>query len=225
LDVITYIEPPKDFHHRPEVYDEIFNIDYENRYFEFVTNESENIDTPEFRGTDVYYKIYNNYSKMLSERTYLENLSNDDDAGTKPQDELVKRYCLLNNREPLISNSKTNKNVLIRLTDYQVSNYQEALKQDQVRNAARIMINNEFYSLPVRVDGKSTFNFGRDGENDNVPKDGDIDVNYDSTTTEEGIWYVCMFAVGVGTEVTLDPVYSNILYLGTVVIDANSYNN
>lgn len=225
LDVITYLYPPTVYLHRPEIFNGIQDIESQNRYFQFETNESENSSIPEFLGTSIYYKIYNNYFTMVSERTYLENLSNDDDSGEKPQEELIKKYCLLNNKEPLISNSKKNKDILIRLTDYQVTNYQEAVKQGQERNAARIMIGKEFYSLPVRVDGKSTFNFGRDGENDLIPQDGDIDVKYDSTPTEEGIWYVCMFAVGVGTEVTLNPVYSNILYLGTVAIDANSYDN
>ena len=39
LDVIIYIEPPEVYNFRPEVYDEIFDIDWENRYFEFLTNE------------------------------------------------------------------------------------------------------------------------------------------------------------------------------------------
>lgn len=227
LDVIIYIEPPKVFINRPEIIGEIFSIDYENRYFEFETNESENSSTPEFLGTSIYYKIYNNYSTMVSERTYLENLSNDDETSSRAPTQLIEnyKYCLLNNREPLISNSKKNKDVLIRLTDYQVTNYQEAVKQGQERNAARIMIGKEFYSLPVRVDGKSTFNFGRDGENDLIPQDGDIDVKYSSTTTEDGIWYVSMFAVAVGMDTTFTKTYSNILYLGTVVIDANSYDN
>ena len=41
LDVIIYIEPPEVYNFRPEVYDEIFDIDWENRYFEFLTNEND----------------------------------------------------------------------------------------------------------------------------------------------------------------------------------------
>ena len=56
LDVIIYIEPPKVFINRPEIIGEIFSIDYENRYFEFETNESENSSTPEFLGTSIFRK-------------------------------------------------------------------------------------------------------------------------------------------------------------------------
>lgn len=226
LDVIIYIEPPDVYNHRPEVYGEIFDIDYQNRYFEFETNEIDNADTPEFVGTNIYYKIYNNYSTMISERNNLENISNNGETSYDAPAQLIQRYkyCLLNNKDPLIPSTKKNKNILVRLTDYQVEDYHEALLKGEESQAARIMIDGEFYSLPVRVDGKSTFNFGRDGENDVVPEDGDVDVRY-KTTTEEGIWYVCLFAIGVGIDATFTPTYSNILYLGTVAIDSNSYDN
>ena len=226
LDVIIYIEPPEVYEHRPEVYDEIFDIDWENRYFEFLTNERENLDIPEFVGTSIYYKIYNSYSTMVSERSNLEDLSNDDETSSRAPTQLIEgyKYCLLNNRTPLVRSANKDQKVLVRLTDYQVESYQEALLKGEESQAARIMIGGEFYSLPLRVDGKSTFNFGRDGENDFVPTKDDIDVEF-TTTTEEGIWYVCMFAVGVGLDETFTDIYSNILYLGTVAIDSNSENN
>ena len=217
---------------RPEVYDEVFNIDFTKRYFDFQTNE-EDFNEEEnsgfrFMGTSVYYKIYNNFNTMISERSYLENLAYDDETSSKAPTQLIEsyKYCLLNNKEPLVSYNGMNKNVLIRLTDYQVENYDQALQTGEEDNAARIMIAGEYLGkAPVRVDGKSTFNFGRDGENDNVPQDGDNDVKYSSTTTEEGFWYVTMFAVAVGMDTTFTKTYSNIEYLGTVAIDANSYDN
>jgi len=227
LDVIIYIEPPEVYNYRPELYGEIFDIDWENRYFEFLTNERGNADISEFIGTSIYYKIYNSYSTMDSEKNKLKVLSNEDKTSSRAPTQLIEgyNYCLLNNRIPLVQSRKKDQKVLIRLTDYYVENYQEALLKGEEAQAARIEIDGNFYSLPVRVDGKSTFNFGRDGENDLVPTKDDIDVKYDSTTTEEGIWYVCMFAVGVGIDETFNDIYSNILYLGTVAIDANSYDN
>ena len=163
---------------------------------------------------------------MVSEKSKLEDLSNDDETSSRAPTQLIEEYnyCLLNNRIPLVQSRKKDQKVLIRLTDYYVENYQEALLKGEEAQAARIEIDGNFYSLPVRVDGKSTFNFGRDGENDLVPTKDDIDVEF-TTTTEEGIWYVCMFAVGVGIDETFNDIYSNILYLGTVAIDANSYDN
>jgi hypothetical protein len=164
---------------------------------------------------------------MVSEKSKLEDLSNDDETSSRAPTQLIEEYnyCLLNNRIPLVQSRKKDQKVLIRLTDYYVENYQEALLKGEEAQAARIEIDGNLYSLPVRVDGKSTFNFGRDGENDNVPQDGDNDVKYSSTTTEEGFWYVTMFAVAVGMDTTFTKTYSNIEYLGTVAIDANSYDN
>ena len=44
-------------------------------------------------------------------------------------------------------------------------------------------------------------------------------------STENGKWYISAFAVAVGMDATLTNYYSNILYLGSVTIDANSKDN
>ena len=74
------------------------------------------------------------------------------------------------------------------------------------------------YTVPVL-----TFNFGQNGDKDDVPSSGDSDFSYSSSGSN--IYYVCLFAVGTGIDIYYSPQYSNICYLGTVLIDATEQNN
>lgn len=213
----------------------IHPLDYENedpaeKYFNFWTNEKFQLSNFTFLGTDVYYKIYNNYSTMLSDRATLQSLA---DSTTSTNSASTMRQSL--SYQPLLYKGETsavlipaesaNRQVYIRLSNY----------QDEPAYSARIFIGDKdneaeakAVGVPVRNTGGGTvctFDFGRTGDNDLEPVNGDIDVKASSTASEEGKWYVQLFAVGVARDNSFSTEYSNVLYIGAVTIDANQEDN
>lgn len=203
--------------------------DYSNMYFEFNTNEDPGNYYPKdftFMGTEVYYKIYSSYTTMNSEVSTLQTLAGSTETSASAPDRMINTvssggygYKTLrtagNNRMPLIPAKITNyQRVYIRLTNYQnLSDF-----------AAVVTVDGNSIGTPVRYDRDYTFDFGRKGSNDKTPLSSDEDVSY-SSTSPDGKWYVAMFAVGVGRDVTYTNQYSNILYLGSVTIDGTKADN
>lgn len=209
--------------------------DFNNECFNFLTKDSSIYYPSDFKylGTQVYYKIYGSSSTLDSEVSYLQNLANDSENSARAPDMLLNPtssggygYQALQSTNDSDSSvlipyvdGKLTQNVYIRLTDYQ--NLEEF--------SARILVDGKFLggssvkTVPVRFENDLSFNFGRTGENDEKPVEGDLDVK--GPVPSDGVWYVAMFAVGVGRDVTYTPQYSNILYLGSVAIDSNSVDN
>lgn len=230
----TYIvmdDPVSNVTHTPEY----SSIQFQDNYFEFYTNEKGNYPNDfMFLGTEVYYKIYNNYSVMNQERATLESLASDKDTAAKAPDRLRYEtsaggygYMPLRvsgySESPLIkaADSAHNQHIYIRLTDYQ----SDPLYASKITIDGESVVENTV-SKPVRSIENYTFNFGRKGSADKIPTNDtkEKDVKY-STFSAEHTWYVCMFAVAVGRDVTYQPFYSNITYLGCVpIIDSTSDN-
>lgn len=223
LDTLIVMYDPATTVNVPE-YD---NIQFQENYFQFETKEYE-YSGLKFLGTEIYYKIYNNYLELETERSRLQSLANDDETSLNSANTLTEtlKYqplrATLYKEEPLIpaADPVSNQMVYIRLTDYQ--NLEEF--------AAKITINGENLSgtenksQPVRKEG-NTFNFGRNGTDDKVPVEND-DADYKKGEfTKDNTFYVCMFAVGVGVDAAYAPHYSNITYLGTVPIDSSTVDN
>lgn len=229
LEEYIIVAAPKTIESQPE-----HNASFDLRDFKFSTYELKCSDVSvedrcdSFTGTDIYYKIYNNYNNLLNERSRLENLANDTEQQEKTYSTMTDSYkfkqlkCSDYNKTPLIpaTTDKLNQKVHIRLTDYyDIEEWKSVITVDGKPLSET--------SKPVRNDGKSTFNFGQSGINDSVPgEDTGLD-DYSKVTdvTEEGVWYVSMFAVGVALDSTLTPYHSNILYLGCVDIKENSNEN
>lgn len=228
----TYIvmdDPVLNIIHEPEY----SSIQFQENYFEFYTNETGNYPNDfMFLGTEVYYKIYNNYSIMNQERATLESLASDKDTASKAPDKL--RYetnaggygyvplKIANYIEtPLIKASKPAKNqhIYIRLSDYQ----SDPLYASKITIDGSSVIDGQI-SKPVRSVEGYTFNFGRKGNNDKIPQNDTKDVKY-SSFSEDHTWYVCLFAVAVGHDVSYLPYYSNVTYLGCVPIKDNTADN
>lgn len=194
---------------------------FNSKCFEFRTNE--NLGDDGFKGTEVYYKIYNNYQKMINDISQLESIASDDDKKSNSYSTMIsKEYQKLtyrvdgeNHGSYLVpaKKGKSYQRVYIRLTDY--------LDLDEF--SAVIKIDDEVAGFPARYQDDLTFNFGNSGINDLVPSSSDKDTSISGTST--GTWYVSMFAVGVGLDTNLTPHYSNILYLGSVSIVENSNMN
>ena len=231
LDTFYVISAPVNVVHQPYYTD----TDHAERYFSFWTNEETDIAGFVFLGTDVYYKIYNSSSQMSTEVSVLQTLASDSEKSSTAPDKMMnptssggygykgleaKKF----NKSVLIPSENQNRLVYIRLSDY----------QSLEAYSARILIGGEYGTnlydsdtkvIPIRntSDGR-TFNFGRSGDLDKVPTSEDEDVKYTSSSSD-GKWYIAMFAVAVGYDATYKNYYSNILYLGSVTIDSNSYDN
>lgn len=224
LDTYYIVEPPYFLNSRPS-YD---NHQITDQTFYFTTNEVNNNNNEGcmFLGTNVYYKIYSDSSKMTTEVNNLIAISNDDEKNSELGKKLHENYLYQQlriqnaNYEPLIQNTDTNVRVRIRLTDYGNSN-------DFPDYVASIEINDMYIGFPVRNNGTAnqyTFNFGRNGENDRIPIADDKDFSNSGSNTD-GKYYVAMFAVSEGQIATFERYYSNILFLGTVTIDSHNTDN
>ena len=228
LDVYYVMPSPVDDYQHQAQYS---NTDFAENYFEFNTYETDfdNEGGLQFQGTEVYYKIYSNSSTMLSQVEALQSLASSDSSSTAAANRMITTNsyqplkALSYSQDTLIPYTGSNKKVKIRLTDY--------LDMDEF--SSKITISKSTISdektdtvlTPVRnLAERSTFNFGRTGVSDKVPKSEDEDVNYTSMS-DGNKWYVAMFAVAVGMDNLLTPYYSNILYLGSVTIDADSKDN
>lgn len=209
LDVIEYYEPPiQGF--TPQ-YDK---IDLTERYITFWTNNSENTSSS-FKGTNVFYKIYNSSSDADSDREKLHFLSENDYTSSVVEKLLSKSesggygYSKLNNSDVLFPKSGfTNYLVKIDFTDPD-GNYK--------------MEGNINESIPKRVikennNAGQPFLFNFDSSYWQYNSERDTDIKYNSNSTEDK-WYVQFFAASVGLSNTYTEQYSNIVYLGCVAFD------
>lgn len=228
LEEYYYLDSPREYNNMPSV-DRYSDTDYTDRYFEFRTNETDLLDYLEndsdfrFMGTDVYYKIYNNYDTMISERSSLSSasLNNEYSAASK----LIDTYKYLPLKYEgqsvltLIPATGKNQRVYIRLSNYQNDSYSSRLLIDGVNKGA----------LRRNPAVGGSFDFGRNAYGSSnihkIPDSSDADVKYSSSFTNPGKWYIPLYAVAMGRDSNYSYTYSNIFYLGTVCIDQNSEDN
>ncbi len=208
LDTFYVINGPKNVRHSP-VHS---SNDYAENYFEFYVGDANT--GIRFLGTDVYYKIYKSSSTLETQVNDLITIANKDesDAAARRMIENYK-YQPLRARghegdNTLISSSTaSNTLVTIRLSDY----------TDQYLAQITIGSGTSSIGVPVRLtDTTLSFTF-TSLTPDKQPKTGDSDVN-ESGSSSENVWYVSMFALAQGQDATYSPLYSNILYLGSVKI-------
>lgn len=211
------------------------SIEHPDYYFEFWTyetpfkNHEQYPSDFKFLGTEVYYKIYSSSSTMVSETATLQSLASSSTSSASAPTKLTESYgykALKSTNysgSPLIkpSDGLKNQKVFIRLTDYQSDEAYAA----KITVDGDYLMNSEEKTVPIRNSSEHlTFNFGRKGDNDKKPLSDDLDVKYSSAPTDNK-WYIAMFAVAVGRDATYTTYYSNILYLGSVPIDAEAEDN
>lgn len=204
LDVIEYYEPPiQGFTPQYE------KIDLTERYLTFWTNNSENTSSS-FKGTNVFYKIYNSSSDVESDRSKLITLSENDYTSSIVETmEKTYGYSKLNNSHNLFPKTGlTNYEVRIDFTDTD-GNYTITYNGNNL--------------TPLRVitdsnNGNVPFLFNFDSSYWQYNSERDTDIKYNSNSTEDK-WYVQFFAASVGLSNTYTEQYSNIVYLGCVAFD------
>lgn len=212
--------------------------DYTENYFSCMTYEgSPNVSsaTFKFKGTAIYYKIFNNYSTMASYQSAVSALNTDSNYTSAIELMIdTQGYKQLKvstgSITPLIKATGSNQYVYIRLTDYSTStDYQQGIcvgsSVMSTYTAGNALTYNGTVVYPRRyINSSYTFNFGGNGSScdsatDKVPTSSDEDVCYSSTTSTSGTWYVDMYAVSVGVETdTWTTSYSKVLHLGSVAI-------
>ena len=218
--------------HTPDV-----DFQFDESYFEFTVRKLNNAN--DFGQTTVYYKIYNDKSKALSETSSLISASEDsvrkltsvttmtDQFGYK---ELHYLDSSANGKLKSFNLPNEEHKVWIRLT-----NYDDTSKD---YSAGIIVYDKQKvkheYGIPVRRNGK-TFDFGRTGENDENPSVNISDANSTDSDTkgflekqaedEENIFYVVMFTAFQMFNDSYEPVNSPVHHLGLVKINANEEKN
>lgn len=228
LDTFYLLKGPITFHNRPE----LSNNDPANNFIEFSTYENQNLTSDfDFTGTIIYYKIYGRYDNVSSDISLIEARNNDSNYGAALDLIKSKGYRELRNNNTteesfVINATGVDKRVKIRLTDYNI-------KSDLTPAADTvpyIYINGtDTNKKPKRAERKNgqnlDFNFGRYSTDLNSPKPDAQDNDFDGVDPADGIYYVNMYAVALGHDVTYKFYYSNVLYLGTIRINSNSEMN
>ncbi len=231
LDKYDYIENPEYLIHRP--YE---TSSYEDKYFEFRTKASSNT---MFKGTAVYYRIYNSLSKMNTDVGAITNYIYSEDNKAKAAEKLLttneknqgfKPLLYKGYSESILIEDNGEHNVRIRLSDFQYDEGDEPSVAEYAYMAYIIFDNAENQlKRPIRYVDNLTFNFGRYSKetNSRKPDAEDLDVCYSETTSEEdeNRWYVPMFAIGVAMDSSYTYNYSVPLYLGFVIINDNETDN
>lgn len=223
LDTFYILKGPVTFLNQPTS----SNLTPNNNYVEFVTNETENNSLPsdfKFTGTEIYYRIYSNETDANAFITQIDAVNDESHYGTAAE-KLNSSYSLLRSSNGkdvpfVISKTGSNQTVRIRLTEYKVKG---DTNPDTGLNAL-ITVNGIDCGQPVRAETMHTFNFGRYDEDSNNALPTSSDSDYTGSEKAD-IYYVNLFAVAFGHDVTLKKYYSNVLYLGTIKISPNNYNN
>ena len=219
-----------------------------DRYFSFITSETgANSDylavasSFKFQGTEVYYKIYNNYSTLSSVASSISSLntvSNYSAAAEKLIDTYGYKTLKFSSGSftPLVKADGTNKYVYIKLTTVDkdtppcicvgnekmsVYDASKALKY----NGQNVLPRRNITSSSQAPQGYSfDFKINNDEEN-RTPLETDEDVSYSSSSTEDGTWYVDMYAISQGYDTTYTMTYSLVYYMGVCAIVEGSTNN
>lgn len=214
LDTFYVIDGPTNTIHQPDC----SSIDYSENYFEFDTIDKD-YDSIKFLGTDVYYKIYSSSSVLQNQVNDLISIANRSESTSAAAERLIQNYQYQPLRgaghdgvSVLIPTDGSNDRVYIRLSNY------SDIYPAQITVNGKNIYDSEGQVVPVRnLPSKPSFSFSALSP-DLRPKSDDADVNGSSTSND--FWYISMFALAIGQDTTYTPVYSNILYLGSVQIPA-----
>ncbi|MBO4319477.1 MAG: hypothetical protein J5857_03305 [Treponema sp.] len=177
-----------------------------------------------FLGTEIYYKIYNNYSTMISTESSVDNMSSDSSSSSSSASYLIdtKGYKPLKLSSgsvfPLIKagNSPQNRFVYIKLMDNEPICLSTSVMNSYTSGNELLVDGNMVY--PRRyIDSSKGFEFGKDDYNP-LPARTDEDVTWTETASEDGVWYVDMYAVSMARDVNYALQYSRPYRMGSISI-------
>ena len=140
LDIIEYYEPPYVTINPPEPE----NIDSNQKYILFKTNNSENTSIS-FKGTNVFYKIYNNREDARNDRDRLKSISQNDYSGTSAETLITNyKYAMLNNYNILCPKPKSGSDDYYVRIDFTDSNSFALIINGEKQKPLRAVENYEF---------------------------------------------------------------------------------
>lgn len=243
LDEYYVLTEPSSVH--VPVYSSTNPISYTERYFEFTTNENTSYDGSgfTFQGTDVYYKIYSNLSSCETEYKALNTMANTTSSKANSASALINTYKFqkmknLNSTSDVLiphTSASSVQNVKIRLTKYNSTDNSDGYavndKVEQPYLVPFIAVNDVKTGIPCRYYGSRRFDFVRNdsakGFTAPVPRTTSYedDVSTTTSSTKANLWYITLYAVGQGYDASFTAYYTNIVHLGTIAIDAVSYDN
>lgn len=225
LDTFEVIEPPSKniYPDYPDVLmSENDDIMVENFFFKFTTTEEVTYSEYSFKGTDIYYKIYDNKQIAKSQMINLVNLISNDEIISNDVESRLRNYGYVSLKhsgqttETLIPSIGLNRTVEVRLNTY--SDINPYIKLDNVS------LGNNVY--PIRnlssnsVD--KTFDFKKNSsESNSLPKNDDQDFNNNENSSVNK-YYVVAFAAGVAKDIYFNNQISNLIYLGSISIDVQN---
>ncbi len=217
LDTTYYVESPSFTGHTVSY----TSSDRTEHYFTFRTQENYSNSSFTFLGTEVYYRIYDNASTMLSTENSIDALS-DTAQGAAVVNSYGYRTLKLasgGTPSPLIAATGSNRYVYVRLSNYNTSDYQACVCvgfSDMTKYEASCCI-----GCPKRFLGSNYgFDFGKDSSNP-VPVSGDSDASVSSSSST---YYIDVYAVAVGLDtVTNTTSYSSALRLGSVTVRTSDF--
>ena len=197
LDTFYYLDPIQSANvaNQPE--------DPSEQFFSFTTasNSGEDI----FVGTSVYYRLYNSENTMNSNITSInsQNEEYSDDAMNRLLS-LGFQPISLDGSEIIVPAAMGAVPVTLRL--FNNGNYN-----------ASVMINEEDRGVPLRTPNLTGFSFYPTNSNSPLPKESDGDTSYTQSQSLDS-WYIAAYGVSVGRSLELTPVYSQVVYLGNLII-------
>lgn len=213
LDTFYYLDPPISIDFIDEA--ESLSNDALKQFVSFIT-ASPNADNADiFQGSSVYYKIYNSPDQLFNNKKSIENINKE---YTNQGMELLISWGY----QPLTTDKVTTANlvsagqtkaVTIRLANATQTNQGYAYP-------ANITVDGQSIGVPVRSVANKTFSFSSTAESNSIyslPEEGQEDVSF-STGAGTSTWYVALYAVSTGMSPSLTPVYSKVVYLGSLAI-------
>lgn len=241
LETFYYLYPPNEDGHTADPWNKGAMGDEAQNYVSFITNETgqdpESVDI--FTGTEVYYKIYNSYDTLTSRRSSIDS-RNSSSSSSSAAEYIIQtwgyqrlQYTDPNNSnqspEPFIPKNNADRYVYIRLSDSESGGYkaQVVTGNSKISNWTEGDTGVTALGVPKRgsvVSGHKGFNFDADDSDNPPPGDDDEDAVI-GTATEEGVWFVDLWAFSVGRDDSFTTSYSTLCDLGYVVINEDWYDD
>lgn len=187
-----------------------------NNYFSFRTSDEKNESESSgyFRGFEIYYRIYNNKSTLISEKSDINNYN--ENNPTTAYDYLMKtrKYqrlsCAVRPTDiPLIPASDENRSVIVRLVQYNDQAPQISVQGDSSRFGKPLRTNNG------TLDTDKLFDLD---EIDAGDSDFSNNSTWDTTTAGKKLAYVEAYVVANGYDESYKSLYSELFELGYITL-------
>lgn len=181
----------------------------ESRVFSFITapNSSQR---DIFQGTAVYYRLYNDFSRMNSDMSSISSVNTElySDKGMTRLLSYGYQPMVAGNGNPIMI-PVSEGTVTVSVRPFSEGGYQAA-----------VSVNGTPRGEPMRTPLRRGFTFFPENEAYPEPVETDIDTQF-SNTDADG-WWLAAYAVSVGQSPDMTPVYSQVEVLGYLYLDAGN---